>query len=77
MEPRILASGFRHQIAELIRRVDPQPDHLLRIRQRLFLRGTMGAATRQLRHLGDERVILIAPVNDNAVLAQNLSRFSK
>ena len=59
------AFGFRYRIAKLTRGVDPERHCLVDIPERSFLRIAVRHAPGKLRHLGDERVVSIAPVNDN------------
>ena len=58
----------RDGTAQLLCRLDPFADHHFRIRQRLLVRRTVGRAPRQFRDLGEERLVFLAPVQDDFVL---------
>src|ERR1035441_9959610 len=60
--------GLRNGIAKFICGVDPEANRIECVAESGFLRDTMGRATRKFRHLGDERLVLFAPVDDNFVL---------
>src|SRR5205814_8458680 len=47
---------------------DPFPDDHLDVRQRLLIRRPIRCAAWQLRDLGKERLISVAPIQDNLVL---------
>ena len=64
--------GDRDGIAELPRCIDPEIDRLLDALQGGCLRVAVGAATGKLGNLGDEGVVLIAPVDDDFVLVHRL-----
>ena len=60
--------GVRDMVTELPRRIDPEVDRLLDALQGGRLGAAVGAATGKLGHLRDERVVLVAPVDDDFVL---------
>ena len=64
--------GVRDGVAELPRRIDPEVDRLLDALQGGRLRLAVGAATGKLGHLRDERVVLVAPVDDDLVLVHSI-----
>src|ERR1019366_839797 len=65
--------GLRNGIAKFICGVDPEANRIECVAESGFLRGTMGRATRKLRHLGDERLVFFAPVDDDFVLDHSSS----
>ncbi len=60
--------GLGDRIAELFRRVDPEPNRFLCAGKSRFLGRPVRCAAWKFRHLRHERAIFFAPVNDDLVL---------
>jgi len=65
---------LRDRIVELSRGLDPQPDGSLGVSQSRLVSLSVSHATRQLRHVRNKGVVLLAPVDDDLVLLHDLSR---
>ena len=64
------AFGFRDRASKFPGGLEPLGDHGFGVGQRLLPRGTIGRATCQLRHFGDERFVFITPIEDDLVLCR-------
>jgi len=62
----IVTSHFwlRHSYAVFLSSVNPQLNSLVSIGERRCLGVTMSHTTRQLRHFGNENIVLVTPVNN-------------
>src|SRR5437879_3498299 len=69
------AARLRYWPAQVARRLDPLLDHDLGAGQRLLIGRAVGSAARQLRHLGDERLVFVAPIQDDLVAYVSLHRY--
>jgi hypothetical protein len=62
------SSRFGNRAAEFARCLDPLSNDDLNVRQGLLVRRAIGRAARQFRDLGNERLILLAPMQNDLVL---------
>ena len=67
------AFGFGNRAAQFLRRGNPFLDDGVRVFERGLLGRTIGGATGQFRHFGDERIVLCAPIDDDFVFGHNFS----
>src|SRR5262249_19318953 len=58
-------TGHWDRAPQLPCRLNPLADHHLDVRHRFLVRRPIGRAAGQLRNLGDERLVLLAPVQDD------------
>jgi hypothetical protein len=68
------APWFGDGSAQFERRLDPLSNENLNTRQRLLVRRSIGRAACELGNLGDESLILLAPMQDNLVLNVGLQQ---
>ena len=66
-----LSLRFRNRVTELAGRVDPQMHGFLGLSQRGFVSFAVCHAAGKFRNLGDEKLILAAPVKDDLVLVNH------
>jgi hypothetical protein len=71
------AFRLRNFTAKLFRGLYPKCDRVLSITERLGVRASMRHTARKLRNIGDERLVLVTPENDDFVLAFHDQRSSK
>jgi len=55
---------FRNWAAVVFRGLDPFLNHGFHVRQSFLVGGPIGRTTRQFRHFGNERLIVLTPIDD-------------